>query len=104
MHLDEIALLGHHHVEVHVRFEIFVVAKIEQGLLADQPNAGCCHGCAQRHVVQRALAYEVEQRLVQRHVGARYRRRSRAAVCLQHVAVQRDRSLADLVELRYRTQ
>ena len=57
-----------------------------------------------RAVAQRALAHQRIDRIDERDVAAGDRRRARAAVGLQHVAIDRDRALAERLQIDHRAQ
>jgi len=95
LHFDETAAVVHHHVHVGVAVRILGVIEVEHGeavVNADRHRGdGAEDGVALDRVALRQRRYSVYER----HIGARDGGRARAAVGLDHVAVQRDDALAE---------
>ncbi len=68
------------------------------------PDAHRRHQLAHRVVRDALLLHEKRERLVQRHAGAGHRRGARAAVGLDHVAVEHDGALAEALQIDHRPQ
>ena len=101
LHLDELAAVRHHDVEVDGCAGVLLVAEVEHRLAADEPHARGRDAAGERHAEHDAVAHEAEERLVERDVGAGDGGGARAAVGLQDVAVDGDGALAELRELGY---
>src|SRR5712692_2173640 len=94
LHLDEAVVAGHHDVHVDLRRRVFYVVEVEQRDAFDDPDRDRGYGAGQRLAEPEPL-----ERAARRDVRAGDRRAARAAVGLQHVAVQVDRALAQRLEV-----
>src|SRR5579884_702404 len=94
LHLDETAVAGHDDVQVDVGGRVLCVVEVEEGFAADDADRdggdGVAQGPAEPEAVERAPGGDV---------GARDRRAARAAVRLEHVAVEPQRALAERLEV-----
>ena len=99
LHLDEATVAGHHHVHVDGRGRIFLVVEVEQRLAVHDADADRRDGVEERQLVEAQRLLELLRHLVHGHVGAADARRARAAVGLEHVAVDGDGALADDAEV-----
>ena len=94
LHLHEPAVAGHHDVHVHLGGRVLGVLEVEQRLAVDDPDRD-----RGDRVGERAREPEAVERAARRDVRARDRRAARAAVGLEHVAVELDRALAERLEV-----
>ena len=95
LHLDEAAGARHHDVHIDVRLRVLFVAEIEHGDAADQPDTGGRHVIADRHLLELAVLDQLAEGQRHRDEGAGDRRRARAAIGLQHVAIEHHGALAE---------
>ena len=102
--ISTIARAGQHEVGVRLGGAVLGEIKIEHRLAAHEPAGDGGHGLAQGQARQLARRDQPGERLVQSDVGAGDRRRARAAIGAQHVAVEHDLALAHGVELGDRAQ
>src|SRR5450755_3238181 len=106
LNLDEAACAGHDHVHVGIASGIFAVIEIEYRYPvddADRYRGDKIPKC--RHLRgKQTLRLAPCHRVMERHAGAGDRRATRSTVCLEHVAVDADRALAPVREIRHRAQ
>ena len=98
LQLDVQAAAGLHDVHVHVGLRVLGVGQVEQRLAVHDADAGRGHEVGDRHRAQHVPLAQLLQREHQRDEGAGDRRRARAAVGLDDVAVERDGPLAELLQ------
>ena len=91
---DETARPGHHHVHVGVALGIFGVVQVEDRHALVHADRHGGDKILERHFGNRTARLEPGERVVHGDEGARDRCRARAAVGLEHVAVDLDRALA----------
>src|SRR3954452_22182945 len=94
LHLDEAAVTRHDDVHVDVRVRVLRVVEIQQGDTVDDADRDSCD-----RTVERLRQAEAVERALRGDVRARDRRTPRAAVGLQHVAIQVHRALAERLEV-----
>ena len=94
LHLDEPAVAGHDDVQVDVGGRVLDVVEVEQELAADDPERD--RRDRARH---RLREPEPVERPPRRDPGPGDRRAARAAVGLEHVAVEPERPLAERLEV-----
>ena len=99
LHLDEAAVAGHHHVGVDLGGRVLAVVEVEQRRPVHDPARNCRNGSGQRGAFQQSLGYEAVARQPQGNHPAGDRGAARAAVGLQHVAVDVDGALAERREV-----
>ncbi len=106
LHLDEQAAAGHHDVHVGLGAHVFDVGEVEHRLAVDDADRHGRDGVEQRRRLLRdeLLRPAPLDRVGERDVRAGDRRRARAAVGLQHVAVDHDRVLAERLGVDDRAQ
>ena len=102
LQFDEFARGIHYQVEVHRGGGIFRVAKVQQRLLPDDADAHRRDGVPDWIGRQPAFGQQLADGQGQRDVGAGDRRRARAAVGLQDVAVHPDGAGAQLLQVEGR--
>ena len=96
LHLDEPAVAGLDDVHVDFGLGVLLVGEIEHRRAADDADAGGGDVVVDRHRLDDARCAHLLQREHQRDEAAGDRRGARAAVRLDHVAVDPDRPLAEL--------
>src|SRR5437868_1832427 len=96
LHLDELAVAGHDDVHVDFGLRVLRVVEVEQRLTVHDADGDRCDGSRER-----ARQAEAVERAPSRHVRTRDRGAARAAVRLQHVAVDPQRALAERLEIRH---
>ena len=106
LHLDEAAGAGHHDVHVGVAGRVLGVVEVEHRRAVDDADRHRGDEVAQR---RRARACRCAQQPRDRVVRSATKApviaaRARAAVGLQHVAVERDRALAERRQVEHRAQ
>ena len=89
LHLDQAPVAGHDDVHVHVGRRVLLVVEVEERLAVDDPDGDGADEVGR--LGEPGLAGGERQR----DPGARDRRGARAAVGLEHVAVDPDRALAE---------
>ena len=94
LQLDKLALLVHYKIHVRVRAAVFRIAQIQAGRALHHACADGGDLVDNGRFAQLALADQPVNRANQRHKAARDGSRARAAVSLQHIAVNGDRALA----------
>ena len=94
LHLDEPAVAGHHDVHVDVGGRVLGVVEVEQRLAVDDADRD-----GRDRAGERLREAEAVERALRRDVRAADRRAARAAVGLEHVAVEPDRPLAERLEV-----
>ena len=93
-----------HDVHVNVGAGVFRIRQIEQRFTFDNADARGRDEVADRHRADDALFEQLVEGEDQRHESAGNRRSTGAAVRLDDVAIERHRPLAQLLELRHRTE
>ena len=91
---------GHHEIGVRVGFGVLGVVEIEHGLAAIEAAGDGRHVVAQDTALDHVARLHPGERVVERHPGAGNRGGARAAVGLQHVAVDDDLLLAERLKDR----
>src|SRR5437588_2049856 len=99
LHLDELAAPGHDDVHVHLGRRVLGVVEVEHRRARDDPDRRGRNGPGER-----APQPEAVERPVGGDVGPRDRGAPRAAVGLEDVAVDPQRPLAELLEVRHGTK
>src|SRR5262245_28472714 len=99
LHLDEAALAGHHHVHVHVGAGILDIVEVDARVALHEADRDRSDRVLERGPRELVLVREPHERIVQRHERAVDRGGARAAIGLEHVAVERDRALAERGEI-----
>ena len=104
LHLNNAAIFGHHHVHVGFRCGIFDVLQIANGFAVNDTNGH--RGNHPLHWVgfQLAGCHQFVQRIGQRHAGPGNRRRTGAAIGLQHIAVECDGEFTQRFQVNRRAQ
>ncbi len=104
LHLDEAAAAGLDDVHVDVGGRVLLVVEVEQDRLAHLADRDGGHVVGDRQLGGGARAALLAQALDERDEGAGDRGAARAAVGLQHVAVDPDRALAERLHVDHRAQ
>ena len=103
LHLDEAAAAGHHDVHVGIAGRVLGVVEVEHGTPPTMPtDTAATKSRSGSPVTGRAPC--TSGRVGERDARAGDRRAARAAVGLQHVAVDADRALAEPREVGHRAQ
>ena len=104
LHLDQAAVAGHHDVGVDLGNRVLGVVEIEKRPPVDHPAGDRRDRAGQRGARERPVGDQPRTGQRQRDVGSRDRRAARAAVCLEHVAVEVDRAFAQRLEVDHAAQ
>ena len=104
LQFDKPAVVGHDDVEIDFRRRIADVVEIERRSAAANPHRNRSHAVNDRILFDRAGLEEPADGDLQRHHAAGNRSAARPAVRLQHVAVDRDLALAELLHIDRRAQ
>src|ERR671930_1025206 len=99
LHLDETPVARHDHVHVGVGARVLGVVEVEQGHAVDDADRD-----RGDRVGERAREAEPVERALRRDPRAADRRAARAAVGLEHVAVEPERPLPERAEVDHRAQ
>src|SRR5581483_7818386 len=102
--LHEVAGAGAHHVHVRLGHDVFLVAQVEPCLAADDAHADRAHRADQRVALAPLALPQPPDRVGECDVPAGYRRGTRTAVGLEHVAVDDDRVLAQRLVVHARPE
>ena len=92
---DEPAAIAHHDVHVGLGLRVLRVIEIEHGDTAADANRHRSDLAMQGQVVEQTTPFQSVAGIDQRHVAAGNRRGARAAIGLQHVAIERHRTLTE---------
>ena len=95
LHLDDAAGAGHHEIRVRVGFGILGIVEIEHGLSAIEPARHGGDVVAQHAGLHHVARLHPGDRVMQRDPRAGDRGGARAAIGLQHVAIDDDLLLAE---------
>lgn len=104
LHLDEAARARHHDVHVGVARGVFVVVEVEHRRAAEHADRDRRDVIGDRRARDPAGRDEFRHRVVRGDERARDARRARAAVGLDHVAIEVQRAWAERVQIEYRAQ
>src|ERR1041384_7033173 len=104
LHLDEFSRAGHDKIHIHVGAAVFIVTEIQKDLAFDNADAHRGDGIFERTGGDHTALEPAAHRVGQRDVGAGDRRRARAAVGLDHVAVDPDGLFAQALQISHRAQ
>ena len=104
LNFDELPDSSHDEIHVHVRFAILFIAKIQKNLPFDNSDAHRRNRILYRIMLIMPRPSQLSYRFCERHVSASDRRRTRAAVGLNDVAIDPDRSLAEAAQISDGTQ
>ena len=96
LHLHESSGAAHHDVHVHLGLHVLGVLEIGAYFAVDHADAHGCHPPLHGRRLDAIRLHHPVERIHHRHARAGDRRRARAAVGLQHVAVHLERELAPL--------
>ena len=102
--LDEGGAVLHHHVHVGLGLRVLDVVEVEHRRAAADADRHGRHLPVQRRGGERAARDERGAGVGERDIAAGDRRGARAAVGLQHVAVERDGAFAERGHVHHRTQ
>ena len=100
LHLDEAPVARLHDVHVHFGARVVLVGQVEQRLAVDDADADGGDRVGQRNRADDVARAQRLERERQRDERAGDRRRARAAVGLDHVAVDPDRALTERRQVR----
>src|SRR5258705_2493998 len=104
LNFNEFPRTRHNKIHCAVGPAVFLVTQIQEDLAFDDPDAHRRHGVFKRIDIDDAAVKPTAHRVRQRHVGARDRRRARAAVRLNHVAIDPDGFFAKSFQIGNRAQ
>src|SRR5918999_632862 len=104
LHLDQTAVAGHDHVGVDLGGRVLRVVEVEQGAPVDDPAGDGGHRPAERYAVELPLSDEAAKGQLQRDVAAGDGGAACAAVCLEDVAIDPHRPLAQSREVDHAAQ
>jgi hypothetical protein len=104
LHLDEAAGGGHHDVHVGVAGRVFDIFEVEQRRAFDDADRHRGDELADRRCGELAVGEQPAHRVVRSDEGAGDRRGARAAVGLEHVAIERDRAFAERLQVEHGAQ
>src|ERR1700730_5928135 len=104
LQLDEALVLRHHTVQIGGGLEVFGVVKIEPRRSVDDAAAHRGEILANCDLVDHPRVLHALDRHVQRAERTGNRSGARAAISLQHIAIEGDRPLADLAHVNRRAQ
>src|SRR6516162_1951484 len=102
--LDDPARAGQHEIGVSFGLRILGIVEVEHRRPGDDPAGDRGDGVAQRQLRQQPRRHQTLAGLVQRHIAAGHRRRSGAAIGLQHIAIDADLALAEPGQIENRAQ
>src|SRR3984957_3383178 len=104
LYFDEGAAVIHDDVHIGLGLRVFGVVEIERTGACDDADRYGGHLSVQGTRGDGTPAHESLARLRQRHVGARDRRGARAAIRLQHIAIERNGSFTERLQIHNRAQ
>ena len=104
LHLDELAVAGHHDVHVGLGADVLLVGQVEPRHAVDDADPDRGHRAGQRLARRAPRPTQVGHGVGEGDVRPGDRRGAGAAVGLEHVAVEHDRVLPERLVVDHRTQ
>ena len=99
LHLDEFSRPGHDEIHIDIGFAVFLVAQVQENLAAHDTDTHRRHGIFNRIDAENAVCEPLARCLGQCHISAGDRRRARAAVGLNDIAIDPDRFFAQAPQI-----